>query len=391
VVRWPGGRFGVDETLASVGTAGSASPGLRAACLLAALLVSAPDLSAEEPPYKAYLAAVERSCVDRGAAVRALSRWSFDVLESVPAKLRECEQRRSSQSPSPETASSDPGEGCSGEPPRWAAAVMLHTHCAFTSCAGPGSQLFHLSLAARLQEQIDDDAFRRRWFLAAALGSLHGGDLRTARSYLTKGLEQFEDDPALLVALGASHEAEERRRRLEVRASGSGAPKRTRDQVQSDRGRLLQEAADLYEKALSHDSGRSEAHLRLGRVQLLLGRSDEGLARLQWVTEHAEEADLVYLAHLFIGRERMRSNELEAALASYRAALQADARGQAALVAASHALRLRGDPIAAGELLEERLTGRRSMPAQDSWWDYPESRPPQILKLLRRLRAEACR
>ncbi len=362
---------------------------MRCPWMLAALFVFAPALSAEESPYNAYLAVVELSCVDRGAALRALSRWSSDVLESVPATLRECEQWQSS--PSPATASSDPGAECSGEPPRWAAAVMLHTHCALTSCAGSGSHIFHLSLAARLQEQIDDEAFRRRWFLAAGLGSLHGSDLSTARSYLRSGLELFEDDPALLVALGASHEAEEERRRLEVQASGSAAPKRTREQLQSERVHLLRDAASLYEKALSQDPGRSEAHLRLGRVQLLLGRTDEGLARLQWVTEHAEEADLVYLAHLFIGRERMRSHDLEAALASYRAALQADPNGQAARVAASHALHLGGDPVAAGEVLEERFAGGRSMPTRDSWWSYPASRPPQILKLTRRLREEACR
>ena len=89
---------------------------------------------------------------------------------------------------------------------------------------------------------------------------------------------------------------------------------------------------------------------------------------LRWVTVHAQDPDLVYLAHLFIGRELKRPGDLDGALASYRAALEIDPRGQAAYIATSHALRMRGRPTAAAEVLERGLATRRLELTRDSWW-----------------------
>jgi predicted Zn-dependent protease len=86
----------------------------------------------------------------------------------------------------------------------------------------------------------------------------------------------------------------------------------------------------------------------------------------------------------------MRSGELAAALVSYRAALKADPRGQAAYVATSSALHLLGDPNAAVEVLEQGLAARSRTRASDAWWRYPEGRKSQLPRLLKRLRQEAC-
>jgi tetratricopeptide (TPR) repeat protein len=361
--------------------------------VLAAALVSTLALSAEESPYETYLALIERSCAHPDDAFDGLSAWSLPMLETALKELRECEQRRSAgRAPPASETSPHPGGTCRDEPPPWAAAAILHTRYALASTTRAGGQT-HLSLAARLLEQVGDEGFRRRWFRAAGLGFLHRRDIETARSCFEKGLERFGDDPALLVGLGSTYEVEEWKQRLVLRDPGSDPrsrmSKEERERTRWSRTTLLH-AAGQYEKALSRDPGQPEALLRLGRAQLLLGRGDEGIASLQRVTEQAEDRDLVYLAHLFIGRERMRSGDLDAAIVSYHAALEADPRGQVALVATSHALHLGGDPIAAGELLEQRLTGPRSLPSDDSWWSYPESRPRLVRALLSRLRREAC-
>ena len=74
----------------------------------------------------------------------------------------------------------------------------------------------------------------------------------------------------------------------------------------------------------------------------------------------ARDTDLVYLAHLFAGQEQKRAGRLDAALASYRAALKADPSGQAASIATSHALHLRGDVEGAAEVMERGLAAPRT-------------------------------
>jgi tetratricopeptide (TPR) repeat protein len=352
------------------------------------LAVAAPrTASAVDSAYSAYLTLVERSCTRRDQALQALSRWSRESLEEVGQQLYECEECRTTRSASSSPANVDAACGC--ESPPWSAAAVLHTVHAFTSPPGLGSQ-FHLSFAARLQENARDDAFRRQWHLAAGLGCLYRVDLPAARSHLEQGLELFDDDPALLMALGASYEVEEWRER--DRNPGLEDAQRVHELRQkAGQSGLWTNAADLYEKALARNPDHPEAHLRLGRVELLRGHRDEGLARLRWVTEHVAEPDLLYLAHLFTGREQKRSGQLDAALASYRAALETNPRGQAAYVATSHALHLGGDPEAAAEVLERGLAARRHTLSRDSWWRYPEGRQGQLVELLTRLHGEVCR
>ena len=107
--------------------------------------------------------------------------------------------------------------------------------------------------------------------------------------------------------------------------------------------------------------------------------------------ERAEEPDLLYLANLFIGREQKRSGALDAALASYRAALEVDPRGQAAYIATSHALRMSGRSTAAADVLERGLATRRLELTRDSWWRYPQARLGHALELLTRMSKEVCR
>ena len=359
--------------------------------LLAALLLLPNALSAEDAPHQAYRALVERYCTQNTAAVRDLSDWSQEALDKAIQELRDCEQHRTNQTEGRRPADSPEDDLC-GAPVPWAAAAALHTSRALAS-SGLSESAFHLSIAAAQQELIPDDAFRRMWYLTAGLGCLYLLDHDSARSLLTQGLERFDSEPALLVALGASHEADARRQALADGGAGSGRPSRMLDRApeETERLRSLHQALDLYERALSADPEQPEAHLRLGRVQLLLGRTDEGLANLRWVTDSARDRDLVYLAHLFTGRERMQSGDIDGALAAYRAALVADPRGQAAYVATSQALYLSGDPVAAVEALEKGLAARLPTRASDGWWRYPEGRRGQLPALLNQLRQEACR
>lgn len=380
--------------------AGRVSPTLPlgATCVVLALLAGKAVVAAEESVHEAYRTLVERSCVQRDEAFQALGRWSPQTLEEVRQQLERCDECETIRAEAEATA--EPLEevgkklrGCEDcVAPRWEAAAVLHTIRAFTTAPGPGD-LLHLEYAEWLQGHSRDEGFRIRWHLAAGLGCLFRVELDSARSYLRKGLERDEDNPTLLVGLGASYEVEEWRRRLAVESPGPGGPNRARQERErmAEQSRYRAEAASLFERALVRDPRNAEAHLRLGRVELLGGREDEGLAKLRWVTEHAGEPGLVYLAHLFLGRQEEQAGRPDAALASYRAALEVDPAGQAATVATSHALHARGDLAAAAETLEQGLAARSQAQRDDAWWLYPEGRPGQLSALMTELRAEACR
>jgi len=363
-----------------------------AGCLLAVVGVTPPALSSETQSAAVYLELVERSCADDAAAILELSRWSRKALKEVAQELFKCDlcrQAWKARAPSMRPARLDLRCHCQSHP--WARAVVVETFLALTSKPATGD-LFRLAFAAGLLRKVDDDSFRRRWYLTAGLSCLLRVDLGCARNHLEKGLEQFEHDPALLVALGTTYEVEAWRQRLVVRALAADGPARGLERLRqrAEQRRRWSEAEDLYEQALAHDPGHPEARLRLGRVRLLLDRTDQGLGMLRWVTEHAKEPDLIYLAHLFIGRELKQSGDFDAAISSYRAALDADPLGQAAYVATSQALRMSGNPTAAAEVLERGLA-RSRMPVRDSWWRYPEGRLDQASGLLTQLHDEVCR
>lgn len=367
--------------------------GHQVAILLTVLIAPLTALEAGDAPHEAYRDLVLLSCTRHDDAVRALSDWSHEEIEDAVAVLSECEALSASDSAS-DGSRPAAEEACAGvgASTAWAAAAALHTSRALTWPSETESR-FHLAVAAAQQERLQDEAFRRRFSLTAGLGSLYLQEYEGARGFLEDGLERFDADPELLVALGASREAEARRRRTLPPQAEIERPSRMLDRApeETERLRLLHEAAESYEAALSVDSGMGEAHLRLGRVQLLLNRPQEGLVHLRWVTRNSRERDLVYLAHLFIGGHQMESGEGEAALVSYRAALETDPGGQAASVATSSALHHAGDRAAAAEVLERGLATRRRTRASDAWWRYPEGRRGQLPRLLRRLRQEACR
>jgi len=340
-----------------------------------------------------YMELVERSCGATETALVALSRWSSRELERVAQGVFECDRcRRALKATDPSTSPVRLDLECLCPPPPWARAATLHTDLAF-AVEPEADGLFHLGFAAKLLERSGADDLQRRWYRTVGLNLLLLDEPGAARSYLEEGLELFGEDAALLVALGATYESEAWALRLELRSLQAELIPAMVDlaRVRAQQRHCWSEAADLYEKALAREPEHAEARLRLGSVELLRGRSEQGLEMLQWVTEHAREPDLVYLAHLFIGREREGSADLDGALRSYRAALDANSLGQAAYVATSHALRVSGRPTAAAEVLERGLATRGPELIRDSWWRYPRARLGEARELLKTMRAEVCR
>jgi tetratricopeptide (TPR) repeat protein len=93
---------------------------------------------------------------------------------------------------------------------------------------------------------------------------------------------------------------------------------------------LLEKAAAAFEPLLGDAVVGSEAHLRLGYVQLRLSRRDLALQHFAHVDSATSDDYLKYLGRLFSGWTLARDGETDKAIAAYRSALDIIPRARSA-------------------------------------------------------------
>jgi tetratricopeptide (TPR) repeat protein len=284
------------------------------------------------------------------------------------------------------------------------AGAMLHTHAARGLRAGrdmPASEShmelasLYVLLADRLPADQDLRSFSRRWYLAAALERQQYLETESARAYLDAGLQRFPEDADLLLAKGSLEETLGTWRQLDGLTAGTTrltrtvpAPLRTRVEARVH----VQQAEELYRRALAAAPLREEAHLRRGRTLGLLGRREEAETELDWVLTRGEDLHFQYLAFLFRGRLHEEDGQLEAAAVDYRAAATLAPAGQTAHVALGHVLDRLGDLAASRESLDRAVSrSSRLLVPVDDWWVYPYGQMRRLESLLAELTIEARR
>jgi VWFA-related protein len=244
--------------------------------------------------------------------------------------------------------------------------------------------------------------------LAAGLEAQRRGEMGEALRQWQEGLRASPRDPGLLLAEGSLYESLGSLRGpvwLMVTGAGSGRPKRdplgaaldnrslimrsdeyyagvtgtadrnldeaakiARQKLTAARRQFLVRAEEDYRQALAAPAPPEEAHLRLGRVQVLLGHVKQGRPELEWVLSHSASPYLVYLAHVFLGQVAEAGGDAAAAEASYRAAIAVQPLCQSAAVALAHLRRREGDAGGEREALDRALAA--SNERRDPWWFY---------------------
>lgn len=284
------------------------------------------------------------------------------------------------------------------------AGAMLHTHAARGLRAGrdmPASEShmelasLYVLLADRFPADQDLRSFSRRWYLAAALERQQYLETESARAYLDAGLQRFPEDADLLLAKGSLEETLGTWRQLNGLTAGTTrltrtvpAPLRTRVEARVH----MQQAEELYRRALAAAPRLEEAHLRRGRTLGLLGQTKNAETELDWVLTEGEVAHLRYLAFLFRGRLHEDAGEPEAAAADYRAAATLAPEGQTAHVALGHVLDRLGDLAGSRESLDRAVSrASRLLVPVDAWWIYPYGQLRRLESLLAELTIEARR
>jgi tetratricopeptide (TPR) repeat protein len=266
---------------------------------------------------------------------------------------------------------------------------MLQTEISIESGAAPAFDLPG-RLLALLKGKAVPPGFHQKWHLAV-LGHLQGeGYLLEAVRHADAALAAFPEDVGLLVAAGALHELIASPRLVPASTQvkrGVRIPTAELTLLTERRRDGWRIAEKLYRHASVLDPECAEAHLRLGWVLFLSGRSDAALSELA-LAERSPDRRIRYLASLFRGGVRAAAGKWTDAVAAYRNAAAVYPNCLAAAVGLSHAIRRSGDMANASETMASALADDRRTPCHDPWWDYPLGAFHERGRLLDELRGE---
>jgi hypothetical protein len=201
--------------------------------------------------------------------------------------------------------------------------------------------------------------------------------LGTAQYWARAGLARAPRDGLLLLTLGIAAENDAFHLRAPT-ARSQGMSGKQRD--------LWEDARRTFEAALAAEPELHEAWLRLGRVQLRLGKLEAARGCFEAVLQKGAEDRLSYLAHLFLGRIHEDEGRIAEAEKQYSAALLLKPGSQPAAVALSHARQLLGDADGARDVLQRFLVYAHRRAELDPYIDYLMAYTATGQRLLEQLR-----
>jgi hypothetical protein len=207
------------------------------------------------------------------------------------------------------------------------------------------------------------DQVARLWYVATITYLLEIGDFANADPQIARARLLFPDDPAILFEHGLFHEGFASPY-IQTAALESGADIRGASVH-------LDEAEDLYRRAVKGNSKFVEARVHRGFVLGLLGQHRDAAEELRLVAPAAAEPQLRYYAELFLGRAEESLGNRVAARDHYGRAAELYPQAQSPLLALALLARQFGDRAGAQSAMRQvlALSQARDM-AADPWWRY---------------------
>ena len=207
------------------------------------------------------------------------------------------------------------------------------------------------------------DPFVRLWYLASITYLLETGDFANGDLQVTRARLLFPDDDAVLFQHGVYHEGFASPF-VQTAAIESGADRRG--------ARIhLDEAEDLYGKAVKQNPQFVEARVHRGYVLGLLGRNRDAAEELRLAVAGAASPRLRYYAELFLGRAEESLGNRPDARDHYRRALALYPQAQSPLLALALVARQAGDRAGTRDAMRQLLALPRGREvATDPWWVY---------------------
>jgi tetratricopeptide (TPR) repeat protein len=135
--------------------------------------------------------------------------------------------------------------------------------------------------------------------------------------------------------------------------------------------RLLADAERYFREAVRHDSGFTEARVRLGRVLTVRNRANDAIRELEQAVRMPGDATLRYYAWLFYGEALERAGRGAEAMRAYRSAERLFPGAQSPQLAISHLAGEREDRSTAAAAVERVLSADINAERHfDPWWMY---------------------
>jgi tetratricopeptide (TPR) repeat protein len=209
----------------------------------------------------------------------------------------------------------------------------------------------------------EQDEFVRRWYVATATYFLESADYANARPHLEQARLLFRSDAELLFARGCYQEAFASPTIQSVAVDTGADPRRAKT--------YLEEAEDLFGRAVKEDQQFAEARIHRGNVLNLLGRHHDAVGELRLAAAAAMGPHLTYYAQLFLGRAEEAAGNPAAARAAYERAAAVSTDAQSPRLALALLARRLGDRASVMDAMR-RVEGlpRERTAASDPWAVY---------------------
>jgi len=204
----------------------------------------------------------------------------------------------------------------------------------------------------------------RLWYHATITYLLDTGDFANADLQIGHGRLLFPSDPAILFEHGHYHEGFASPL-IQTAALESGIDVRG---ARAD----LDEAEELYGRAVGGDPRFAEARVRRGHVLGLLGRHRDAAEELRLALPSLDGSKDRYYAELFLGHAEESLGNRVAARNNYRQASARYPQAQSPLLALAVLARQLGDRVGAQDAMRQLLALPPPGPdmAADPWWLY---------------------
>jgi len=232
---------------------------------------------------------------------------------------------------------------------------------------GAGCIGFHWTHGRLLLDAVRPDPgaeqIVRLWYHATITYLLETGDFANADLQIGHGRLLFPSDPAILFEHGYYHEGVASPL-IQTAVIESGADARGAKVH-------LDEADDLYRRAVKENPQFVEARVHHGYVLGLLGRHRNAAEELRVAAASAMGPQLRYYAELFLGHAEESLGNRVAARDHYRLASALYPQAQSPLLALALFARQFGDLAGAQDAMRQLLALRGARAADaDPWWAY---------------------
>jgi tetratricopeptide (TPR) repeat protein len=237
-------------------------------------------------------------------------------------------------------------------------------------------------LLDNLVPSASDDSEALLWYRATSAHLFRSGDLAELAAHLIRARAMFPRSAAILLDSAYLHQELSS---PPIQASAQQLRANDVSVTVNSRRAELQRAEQFFRQALALAPLDSHARVRLGHTLGDLGRHNDAAAELRRALDGKPDAEVLYLAELFLGREEEALGRRDEARRHYQRASELYPNAQSPTLALSRLARQTGDRPSAQRSLVA-LAAMNDVDRADPWWLYYAAHKDDAAALMERMR-----